>query len=425
MKIKNLSSTPIYLLMFLGPLSTTFIDKLNILLIVGLCVCFFVFTFLKDKKVNISHCTCLLILPYFFVIFLGYIRAIFNSEILPPDYFFQLLSGRLFTVMVCFFFMLSFAIWVESVPQEKRETSLKFGLYTTIMFLLFAIWQYISFKTSIPFLVESRTKMHGVGGVLKALIPERITSIAREPNFYSPILIESMILARLLLKPKQFSIFLMITLIILLLTFSGGVYVHFCLFAMFFIFQRKGIPLKTKAYVVMFILLCSLSLFYFFKDLIFILFDFVVAKAETESTGGSSRMKVFLYIFEGWWNSDTLDFLFGHGIASLGYASELTNTASVLDFTITNNFYLDFLWEAGLVGLVIIMLPWLLFFYILWRRRIQNIYFESATLLMFSFYITCLYRSEYVTTHFAWVISLIIVLYKMGVDSHKKRYQLK
>ncbi len=72
--------------------------------------------------------------------------------------------------------------------------SIKIALFSSVLFIFFAFVQYAFFYLKIPFFFDSRSDMHGVPKAIKLLIPNRLTSLAREPNFYSPLLIEYLLI---------------------------------------------------------------------------------------------------------------------------------------------------------------------------------------------------------------------------------------
>ncbi|WP_323903692.1 hypothetical protein [Aeromonas hydrophila] len=293
---------------------------------------------------------------------------------------------------------------------------------STFVFLFFAYVQQLFFYLHIPFFVESRSDMHGVPQILRSIIPNRITSIAREPNFYAPILIETIILARLIYSGFWQYIFIFSTLVILVLTFSGGAYVHLILLLFFFIVQRmsftgKGLISLIKILMV-FLVFCFVA-YIIFENEVAILLDFIEAKTSTESSGTSFRSQVMSAIFSEWSSSSLKSLIFGHGIGTLAFFNEISEGGVYLDFAITNNFYLDYLWDTGIVGIILFVVFWgygVAFFF---NRRKTSIFFESGLLLFFSLLVTGLYRSEYVTTHFSWVLALVIVIYRVCYLSTK------
>lgn len=264
--------------------------------------------------------------------------------------------------------------------------------------------------------------MHGVPQVLRSIIPNRITSIAREPNFYAPILIESIILARLIFSGFWKYVFIFSTLVILVLTFSGGAYAHLILLLFFFIVQRMSFTGKGLMSLLKIITVClvfGLVAYMLFENEVAILLDFIEAKTSTESSGASFRSQVMAAIFNEWSSSGLKSLIFGHGIGTLAFFSEISGDGVYLDFAITNNFYLDYLWDTGIVGIILFVVLWGYGISFFFNRRKKSISFESGLLLFVSLLITGLYRSEYVTTHFSWVLALVIVIYRVCYLSTK------
>ncbi|MFQ1757307.1 hypothetical protein ACK37B_00050 [Aeromonas veronii] len=341
---------------------------------------------------------------------------------LSGAYIEQILFGRLFTVLSTILFLLSIAIWSARASTSECYTFLFIAGMSTFIFLFFAYVQQFFFYLHIPFFVESRSDMHGVPQVLRSIIPNRITSIAREPNFYAPVLIESIIISRFIFSGFWKYVFIFSTLVILVLTFSGGAYAHLILLLLFFIVQRITFTSKGLMSLLKIITVClvfGLVVSMLFENEIAILLDFIEAKTSTESSGASFRSQVMTVIFNEWSSSSLKSLIFGHGIGTLAFFNEISGGRIYLDFAITNNFYLDYLWDTGIIGLLLFVVFWGYGFSFFFNRRKKSIFFESGLLLFFSLLITGLYRSEYVTTHFSWVLALVIVIYRVCYLSTK------
>lgn len=417
-----LINLPIFILALLGPFSTTFFDKINLLFCFLISTSYILISLLKLKAIKISQFSLSIVLPLVLVTFLGYISSIYQLGHLSGSYIEQILFGRLFTVLSTILFLLSIAIWSARASTSECYAFLFVASVSTFVFLFFAYVQQLFFYLHIPFFVESRSDMHGVPQILRSIIPNRITSITREPNFYAPILIETIILARLIYSGFWQYIFIFSTLVILVLTFSGGAYVHLILLLFFFIVQRmsftgKGLISLIKILMV-FLVFCFVA-YIIFENEVAILLDFIEAKTSTESSGTSFRSQVMSAIFSEWSSSSLKSLIFGHGIGTLAFFNEISEGGVYLDFAITNNFYLDYLWDTGIVGIILFVVFWgygVAFFF---NRRKTSIFFESGLLLFFSLLVTGLYRSEYVTTHFSWVLALVIVIYRVCYLSTK------
>ncbi len=415
-------NSPILLLALLGPFSTTFFDKINLVFCFLISASYIFIALLNFKTIKISNFSLSIILSLVLVTFLGYMSSIYYQGHLSGSYVEQILFGRFFTVLSTILFVLSIAIWSSRASTTECYAFLSIACVSTLIFLFFAYVQQLFFYLHLPFFVESRSDMHGVPQVLRSIIPNRITSIAREPNFYAPILIESIILARLIFSGFWKYVFIFSTLVILVLTFSGGAYAHLILLLFFFIVQRMSFTGKGLMSLLKIITVClvfGLVAYMLFENEVAILLDFIEAKTSTESSGASFRSQVMAAIFNEWSSSGLKSLIFGHGIGTLAFFSEISGDGVYLDFAITNNFYLDYLWDTGIVGIILFVVLWGYGISFFFNRRKKSISFESGLLLFVSLLITGLYRSEYVTTHFSWVLALVIVIYRVCYLSTK------
>lgn len=394
-----------------GPLSTTYLDKGNAIVIFLLFLLSFLIKVTIGKPFFLNYESRLVVFSYFLSSIVGIFSIqLYNSD-LPSEYFQGVLLGRFATISGALLILLLCSDWISSATEKQLLLFLKCVFFSCCIFLFFAIWQLLSFRFGIYFPFESRSDMHGVPSFIKKVLPNRITSIAREPNFYAPLLMESLILSRVLLRGVRRKIIMSLLFLITVFTFSGGAYAHLVILLLFSLMMNASLNKIFSLKGVFFI--TSISLF--FLGTIFylassdnIILDFIAAKANTESTGASSRSQIMSIIFDEWKGSNFLTLFFGHGMYSLGYLKQLTGHYSDFDFRISNNLYLDFLWECGILGLLFFIIPISLLFVILWNKRNRDIYSQSSLLFLASLLITCLYRSEYVTTHFVW--SMIIML---------------
>ncbi|NLQ22802.1 hypothetical protein HGO26_07905 [Shewanella sp. S-1] len=415
---KNLNGNfLIFLLAFLGPFSTTFLDKINLVVCFFIIFLYFLFSLISSRGAKFSGYSILIVTPIVIVVIIGYISGFLNFDIVGTEYQKYVITSRFFTVISTILFVTCIAIWSERVSSKEHIIFIKVAFASTCLFLIFAIIQQICFVFNLPFMVDSRSDMHGVPQSIRNLFPNRITSIAREPNFYAPILVESLILTRLVFSGLKAYTFYVLTLVVLLLTFSGGAYAHFILLVIFIFLQslKFNISLVKTFFKFFLILILSYTIaINLFPEFFDNLSQFIYAKSTTESSGASYRSQIIQIIIDSWTSSDLKVLLIGNGIASLSFFDEITGLNTGLDFSITNNLYLDYLWDAGAIGLVILLLFWGIAFSYSYRSRFDSLSKQVNVLLFFSLLITSVYRSEYVTTHHAWLLSLLIVTFKIN-----------
>lgn len=408
----RLSDHAFFLFAFLGPLSTTFLDKPNLLLVFGLIVSYVLFFFVNKKKLHNSIFNKVFLYPYILYYFVAVASAtILSSPNLTESYIVELIS-RTFTILNGLLIVFFISDWVNRISINKALIFIKFSLGITLIFLFFAYYQVVAFKYGLPF-IETRSHVPGADYTMQQLIGQRVTSLAREPNFYSPIIFESLVLAFIILPRLVFNIFLLLTAFILIKTFSTGAYIHCALLLLFFLVQR-GNNAKRKIVIAT----CAVSLLFFIIVLFFSessLYEYFVMKLDTETSGQSYRTTVISTIISSWLHGDVINILFGYGLSTIYYINDLIPSSSITKFSISNNLFIDFMWDSGVIGTVGLIVGWSLGFIRIWKKRSENVYFRMSLIMLVSFFITSLYRSEYTTTHFFWVISNIIILYYCGV----------
>tara|TARA_R110002072_G_scaffold245959_3_gene405208 strand:- start:10963 stop:12222 length:1260 start_codon:yes stop_codon:yes gene_type:complete len=404
---------------FIGPFSTT---KWSIFFVVGTfafsaSVLLFILPFIR----HVSFCRESLYSSLFYLgaFLVSIFSIIINREYLLGEYLNSIIIGRFFTLIITVFVIILLNIWLNSVDDRRLKMCLKIGFFTCCVFVFFAYWQFIGNMFGIEFFVDTRDWMHSVPPSIRSIVPKRLTSLAEEPNFLAPILIEFIILTALFIKGnlKKYLAFTL-GVFAVLLSFSGGAIGNLILIFLAFGFLSLARSISTRVFKARDILFVVLT-FIFLSFLIAfgdVLFEFIRVKLERESSGSSARSQFISSLIELIANSSTMELLFGHGIASLSVLTDFGLSNEDYLFRISNIFYLDIFWEAGLIGLVFV----LCFFGILFKRGLRlymyNKYIEAGLLLTIHLAITSFYRSEYLSLHFIWVLHMILVCYKLGYN---------
>ncbi|MDE1489876.1 O-antigen ligase family protein [Xenorhabdus bovienii] len=407
----SLKDLIIYTYALLAPLSTTFFDRYNLILISIL----FLFSFLLKSSLSSYNYKKNKIAIYFifsyFIIFMlgifGYIPII--SKIIHNDKILNIIS-RVFTISICIITIFVVSDWAEKQKNEKLLFFLKVSFFSTLIFAIFGIYQILSHKYNLPFL-ETRSNVYGTSYEIQQELSFRLTSIAREPNFYSPILFESILISFIVLNRKLFIVFSLLSLYLIFRTYSTGVYIHT---AMMLFLALIFLRIKIRYKLTILIIISIMAFVWIINNLHNDFYYYFLEKLNSERNGESYRVLVYLTVLNSILDSNIINFLIGHGINSLQNFSEITETQKLVDVSVSNNLYLDILWESGILGIFSFLIGMFFIGYTIISVKNKNNYRYISFMLFLSFLITSLYRSEYTTTHFTWVFCNIIILYVLA-----------
>ena len=221
----------LFLFIILAPLSVTAGNRAFLIVIFCSCTLSLFFSVLLREEFKLDPFKKRFIVSYLSVYLVGILSSFVHMNILYGEYVNSVVIGRLFT-LTTFFLVLFYAL--GCVDKLKQASLIFYGKLAFKVLSLFVLlgggWQLMSFYSSVPFPLETRTWLHGVPDAIAAILPQRLTSFAEEPNFFSPIIIEFLILCRLFVKGAKMRGFLIFCgLTILGMTFSGGAYVNLLL----------------------------------------------------------------------------------------------------------------------------------------------------------------------------------------------------
>lgn len=407
----NIIDIPILLFFLLAPLSITFFEKQN-LVIIALLSCIFIILNIKNiYKVKVEKIAFIFILSYLLYITISSIGMVFSLNKLNYQYLNNFLS-RLITITTGIIILYIVSYWIARNPKKLKIIP-KLSFYICFIFLLLSFYQIIALTYHLPFF-ETRSFVYGSNSALNSTLGFRVTSIAREPNYYSPLLFESLIISWIVLKKKNFFIFFLLTIFIMYKTYSTGVYLHASLLLFLFFITKKTSILLKLLLLIMSLLVVFIIIYIGFDS---ISFEYFYHKLRDELSGDSTRSYIIITIIMGFLNIPFINQLAGNGLNSLDFYNFISSSnIKNIDFSISNNLFIDFLWDGGLIGVTVFYFSLFYIGNILLHSFRKNKYFYASLLLFFSFLITSLYRSEYASLHFFWTIANIIVLYKLGKE---------
>lgn len=422
---KGLTSVFIILFLILGPFSITQWNKVNILIVFVIASITLILVFLMGRKLKFWPVSFYPSLIYIFSFIVSLYSLVLTRESLTGEYVNSVIFGRLFTFVTILLTVLLINLWLAQAEDKDLLKSLKIGFSIGLIFILLGYWQFIGNIMGIPFFIETRDWMHGVPIAIQSIVPRRLTSIAEEPNYLSPLLIEYLILTGLVIAKKIIKYLAYgLGLFVVIFSFSGGAYVNLLLVLSFYGFislYRSFIFGKLKAQDLVFLFLIILF-FCVILSIGDILIDFIFAKLQGEAAGQSARSQFLSSLVQLISDSSLSQLLFGHGMATMSVLTDFGLPNEEFLFRITNNFYLDMIWEGGALGLscIIIFFGYLLL--VGFSNYLSNKYYEAGLLLTVHMMITCLYRSEYLSPHFIWVMTLIFICYKKGSCDMQRQF---
>lgn len=414
---RSLLSAFMVLFLIIGPFSITEINKINVLILFVTSFSTFFLCLLIGYKIRfwaISYRPSLLYI-------LGFIISLFaillTREHLTGEFVSSVIIGRLFTFLTVIFTIVLINMWLSEVQLAQLHRALTIAFSVALLFVLLGHWQFIGNLLGIPFFIETRDWMHGVPSAIRSVVPRRLTSIAEEPNFLSPLLIEYIILASLVIVNRKAKLLAYaLGVFVLIFSFSGGVYINALLLVIcvgFLSLYRSLVSGRLKGQDLVFIFLVFLG-FSILLSIGDILLEFLYYKFQGEAAGQSARSQFLTSLAILISESSITQLIFGHGMATMSVLPDFGLAKEEFLFRITNNYYLDMVWEGGFLGLTCILLFFGYLLFIGFNHYQTNKYFEAGLLLTIHMMITCLYRSEYLSSHFLWVLTLIFICYRIG-----------
>ncbi|QLE86120.1 hypothetical protein FLM48_14215 [Shewanella sp. Scap07] len=425
---KNILTGFMVMFMAIGPFSVTEFNKINILLIFFASSITIFLCLLLGGKIKLLKFSTIPSSLYLFSFIVSLFAIILTREQLTGEFVSSVIFGRIFTFVTVIFTMMIINSWLAYADESELIRSLKVAFFTGLLFVLLGHWQFVGNMLGFPFFIETRDWMHGVPSAIRSVVPKRLTSIAEEPNYLSPLLIEFLLLSSVLIassKKKLFAYFL--GGFVVVFSFSGGVYVNMMLILIIIgalSLYRSLVSGYLKGKDILFIILALLGLGILLSvgD---ILLEFLYYKFQGEAAGKSARSQFLSSLGILISQSSFLELLVGHGMATMSVLPEFGLAKEEFLFRITNNFYLDMIWEGGFIGLacIIFFLGYLIYFGL--KNYLFNKYYELGLLLSLHLSITCLYRSEYLSPHFLWVVSLIFICYRIGMFQTARDYNSK
>jgi O-antigen ligase len=361
---------------------------------------------------------------------LSLFSSFYTSSVIKSSEYISYLKGSMptrFLYYSTFLLMLYFGYqFFSRMEKGKILKIIKVYPLSIYLLVLVGIWQLSYFFFNIPFLdINTRSYIHSVTG--NSFFNFRLTSFADEPSYLGPILIDLLVLGYLAIKRKwvYFIVLALPALVILLFSFSVSAYFNVFLLVGFIVLYLMFHPKFPKKYL-WWIFGCGIlgiiGIILVKPQLVTALFSPVLGRMDNLFDPTSSS-RIYMYVMPLKWLFDHsfISALFGYGPGSFEffhYTKILPNKVSLA--TSSNNFYIDILFENGVVGLCLILFVFIRVFVFLLKKGNKNIYYFIALVEFVHISITALYRADFVTPRFWAVFLIIFLLMKIGEDKEKE-----
>lgn len=321
--------------------------------------------------------------------------------------------GRLINlILLCIFFLVAISLFLDERHGRKYYNFfLKSYLFGCLLLLFTAIWQFIASHTGfINFPFETRSHIHSEGAVvLNSSV--RLTGLAAEPSYLTPFMVD-LIAISILIYGWHFKSVLITGLAILVIIFSlsptGYVVLFGATLLTFFILVIKyrnpiGINIWLLVAIV-FPFVLGIGVYLLDSNFIEYIYVRLVEFDPENSSRAYMNFMVPYWLLDGSWER----ILIGYGLKSYSLIGEYYLLPNGTPVHITsNNLFVDTLWEAGFIGLFILIAFFVYLFYLLINLNINK---KTKIILLFYFFdvfLSSLVRADFASPRF--FVFLIII----------------
>lgn len=422
MRILNPYDKILCLFFLMAPLSVCTIVFGGVGIVSYFTVAFAAFIYLINQKLKVDKRIIALCLLFFLPILLSYVFSYVNFFIFDnnqyENYFLADMPVRLVNCLVFFIIFVFGHTCIVNSPTDRLKVDLKWYIYGVVFFLgIFGIWQILNmlFGIWMPS-IGTRVNIHSMaeGSSFDGFF--RVTSLANEPSYLVPFLLDAILLC-LYLKKK---ILVSLLSIILLFSLSLGGYTNgFILFCCAVYLFRSKISLKK--YFLYILVISPFLLFLFWEEFSF-LFNIVMSRQELSgdfSMGDSGRIQMvvlpWVYLLDG----NFISVLFGNGPGSFKFLSMTKQMDNGDIFHSTSNcLYTDIAYEGGVLAIIGIILFFIYFWHIFSKmdngENFREVLFGK--LLLVQLFVSSFYRADFMAPRFWAVMLLIDILYQLAVS---------
>lgn len=404
-KKEELCLTPVLFFLFASPLSVcSIVFPLGepIVLALSFISMFLCSNYIFQINTYVKRILLLFYFPMLIAAAFAGIQLILKSDLHYSQYFMNYLPVRLIRIsmLLCIFIFIHNFILHNKYALDRILKTYLAGIVCILG--LFAIWQILSGFTGLwcPE-IETRDSAY----FLKGLGIKRVTSLADEPSYLVPFLIDALLIS-LFLGWRKIAIILTV---IVLLSLSFGGFMELSMLALFYIFLASS---KDKIKILSISIFLLLILLLFFPQVVDILIEIVSARAELQSDfnpNDTARTAMIIHPLKSLFNDNILAVLFGNGPSSFKY---LYDSDSDCLFVTSNNIYADLMYEGGLISFISLVV----LFYFMWNQFSHKNFVLDKRLIASKLFVvhvllSSFYRADYASERFVVLFIIIEIFY--------------
>jgi hypothetical protein len=400
----------ISLLFFLSAFLVMTVLKIQGLIIIVLCAfdCLLLIS-LSNHKITLVQEDLLIIVLFYIVPYISLALSIVSVFSLGMQYvyFYPGKMGRMMNMSI-YFIIFIFLINQKNKEKVSADDCIRLYLFGCCILAFFGIWQLMNSIFNIPYFdFNTRNQPHSINTEnLFPWIKIRVTSLAREPAYLVPYLMDAGIIA---FYSHKYKLLLVPVLIVLFFTLSLSGYINFFVIAAaVFILMPPARKLSAGIILVP----CFLYIVYRVKNILLTVF----ARLDPNTLLASDRLQeVILPVNYMVSQTSLFNFIFGFGPKGMEYVSQFlsyhNNRQGEILGAEPHFIFVSSFVEYGFLGLVIS----LMFFYYLFRlaqitcRKTKN---RFSQILCLNLLVSSLYTSDYASPRFTVIILFILFLYK-------------
>jgi hypothetical protein len=334
---------------------------------------------------------------------------------IPYIEFYPSRFGRMINVSI-YFLVFVFMIDCKNRKKISTDTAIRFYLYGNYILLIFGIWQLLNNLFDVPyFKFKTRAYIHSIDtNSLLPFLKIRITSIAEEPAYLIPYLMDAIII--LFYTPYQIKntqkekplLLLFITILFFTLSLSG--YINF-LTICFIVFIFSNRINKITSLIIITPVLVYIS--YKLQSVFLVVFSRLDLNILLQSGRLQESILPIKYLFS---HGSPFNILFGYGPKGLVYICNFIfytygyRKGEMLDAE-SHILFIDHLIEHGVIGLIITIILFY-YLYLIGEKTYLITKNRFSQILCLNLIITSLYTSDYASPRFTIIVLLILFCYK-------------
>jgi hypothetical protein len=366
--------------------------------------------YLKKEDKNIIYL-------FYFVPYIFFAISVVSVFINGMSYieFYPSKFGRMINISI-YFLVFIFTINCKNKNKISTDDITKYYLYGTYILLFFGILQLLNNMFNTPYFeFKTRSYIHSMDtNLLFPFMKNRITSIAEEPAYLIPYIMDTIII--LFYRPckikntKNDKVLLFLFIILLSFTLSLSGYLNFVIICFFiFLFSKRINKLISLLVISPFVI----YILYKLQNIFLAIFS----RLDLDSLLKSGRLQESIlpikYLFS---DGSLFNILFGYGPKGLEYiCSFLFYTDGYQKGQMlgaeSHVIFVDHLIEYGIVGLII-TIGLFYYLYLLGRKTYLITNNRFSQVLCLNLLVTSLYTSDYASPRFTVIILLILFSYK-------------